>query len=201
MEPRVRKYVVDVGSRASAAREEDVSPTALAVAGLVIGLLCFGTGAVLGGMSARRRRKEAEARYEALKRDFDTISAVNVQLLRRQAAKAAPPADTNTLQRFLDLYDEAKRCLHRALDRHNATAPNPIVVARDGANILQALTDLPPFSFSEDSRKDVGLRSWLYRVLELDIERRKLRQPPGADEVFGLEREREVWGGVIKQCA
>lgn len=178
-----------------------MSPTALAFAGLVIGLMSFGAGALLGGMSSRRRCKSVEARYEALKRDFDTVSAVNLQLLRRQVPQPAAAEDKSTLQRFFDLYDEAKRCLHRALDRHNATAPRPIVIGRDGANILQALTELPPFSFSADERKDVGLRSWLYRVLELDIERRKLRRSPDAEEVIALERERELWGAVIKQCA
>jgi hypothetical protein len=178
-----------------------VSPTALAFAGVVVGLFCFGAGFFLGGMSSRRRCKEAEARYEALKRDFDTVSAVNLQLLRRQSDEPARSNDKNALQRFLDLYDEAKRCLHRALDRYNATASRPIVISRNGANILQALTDLPPLSFSADARKDAGLRSWLYRVLEMDIERVQLRQAPSTDEVNLLERERELWGAVIKQCA
>jgi hypothetical protein len=181
-----------------------VSATALVFAALVIGLLSFGAGAYFGGGSFRRRLREADARYEALRRDFETVSAVNLQFLRRPgpaAVRREDAADEDTSQRFLDLYDEAKRCLHRALDRHNATAPRPIVINRDGANILQALTDLPPLSFSDDARKDVGLRSWLYRVLELDLERRKLRQPPGADDVVALERERELWSATLKQRA
>ncbi|HYD87583.1 MAG TPA: hypothetical protein VEA80_08925 [Vitreimonas sp.] len=179
-----------------------MSALALGFAGLAIGLLGFFVGVLFEGASCRRRLKEADARLEALRRDFDTVSTVNLQLLHKPSAKpAAAPVEEGALHRFLDLYDEAKRCLHRALDRHNAKAPRPIVINRDGANILQALTELPPLSFCEDSRKDAGLRSWLYRVLELDVERRKLRQPPGADKVSALECERELWGAVIKQCA
>ncbi len=179
-----------------------MTPTTIGLAGLAFGLLGLAVGFFLGALSARKSLRDERLRYDALKRDFETVSAVNMELLRRQALKAAPPLENkNTLQRFLDLYDEAKRCLHRALDRHNATAPRPIVITRDGANILQALTDLPPLTFSDDARKDAGLRSWLYRVIEMDIERRKLRRPPAGDEVSALESERELWGAVIKQCA
>jgi hypothetical protein len=179
-----------------------VSPAALVVSAIAIAVLGLIAGYVFGSLSRGKRVREVEESYAALKRDFEAVSAVNMQLLRRQTSKLAPGADDrNTLQRFLDLYDEAKRCLHRALDRHNATAPRPIVITRDGANILQALTELPALAFSEDARKDAGLRSWLYRVLELDIERRKLRRAPSAEAVAALERERELWGVVIKQRA
>lgn len=179
-----------------------MTPTTIGLMGLAFALLGLAAGFFLGGLSARKRLRDERMRYEALKNDFDTVSAVNMELLRRQAMKVPPPLeDKNTSQRFLDLYDEAKRCLHRALDRHNATAPRPIVISRDGANILQALTELPPLTFSDDARKDAGLRSWLYRVIEMDIERRKLRRPPAGDEVTALESERELWGAVIKQCA
>jgi len=174
---------------------------ALIIGGLAIGLLGFFAGAYFGGAAGRRRAREADGHYETLKRDFETVSAVNLQLLRRQQAKAPAVPAGDALQHFLDLYDEAKRCLHRALDRHNATAPRPIVITRDGANVLQALTDLPPLSFSEDPRKDAGVRSWLYRVLELDLERRRLRQAPAADDVIALVRERELWSTALKKSA
>lgn len=173
-------------------------PTALVFAG--IAMLSFLAGFFFGAAPLRRRLKEADARFDALKSDFDAVSAVNLHFLKARTPAAEPQHD-DTLQRFLDLYDEAKRCLHRALDRHNGTAPRPIVITRDGANILQALTDLPPLTFSLDVRKEKGLRSWLFRVLELELERRKLRQAPDADEVIALEGELQVWGPVIKQCA
>lgn len=152
-----------------------MSPTALALAGLAAGVLAFCAGLYIGILWARGRRREMQARYEALKRDFDSISAANIRMLHRHAPNVVSLTDKSMLQRFLDIYDEAKRCLHRALDRHNAQASVPVVISKDGANILQALTDLPPLSFSEDERKDAGLRSWLYRVLELEMERRMAR--------------------------
>lgn len=164
-------------------------------------MLGLAGGFVLGRHLSRARLREAEANYEALKRDFDTISAVNLQLLRHHAPTSADSGDENMLHRFLELYDDAKRCLHRTLDRHNATAPKPIVISRDGSNILEALHELPECSFSETLGEDAGVRSWLHRVFELDLERRKSRIAPRAEDVLALEGERALWGAALKQAA
>lgn len=177
-----------------------MSPAALIFAGVALAMTCFLAGFFFAAMPLRRRLREADARFDTLKGDFEAVSAVNLHFLKGGAPAAAQRED-DTVQRFLDLYDDAKRCLHRALDRHNALAPKPIVIARDGGNILQALADLPPLTFSTDARKETGLRSWLFRVLELEIERRKLRQAPAPDEVAALETELQVWSAMIKQRA
>lgn len=178
-----------------------MSVIALVLAGLAIGVLGFFAGVFFGGLASRKRLSDGEAHYEALKRDFDTISAVNLQLLRRNTPKAPDQGDENTMQRFMDLYDDAKRCLHRTLDRHNATAPRPIVIARDGGNILDALNELPECSFSATLGEDAGVRSWLHRVFELDLDRRKARRAPRQDDVLALEGERALWGAALKQGA
>jgi hypothetical protein len=86
------------------------------LAALVVGaFLGYALGAYWSGKNARRALGEAEARYAILRRDFELISAANVQLLGRHGAQASSAAGAQERQRFFDLYDEAKRCLHRAL--------------------------------------------------------------------------------------
>jgi hypothetical protein len=166
----------------------------LALAGLLIGFF-------LGEFAARKRLEDADKRYEALKRDFEIVSAVNVRLMGHAAA--APPAsnDENADDRFFDLYDDAKRCLHRTLDQHNATAPRPLVISRDGGNLLQVLSDLPARSFSDDNGEDAGVRAWLRRVFELEMQRRGKREGARAEAVSALERERELWRAPLKKRA
>lgn len=177
-----------------------MSVAALVLAGF--GLVLAGVlGFSLGGFAARKRLKDSDHRYEALKRDFEIVSAVNVRLMGR--AVAAPPVsnDADANDRFFDLYDDAKRCLHRALDQHNATAPRPLVISRDGSNLLQVLSDLPERSFSDDNGEDAGVRAWLRRVFELEQRRRDKREGARADSVSALERERELWREPLKKRA
>ena len=57
------------------------------------------------------------------------------------------------------LYDEAKRCLHRALDRHNAKAPgrsSSIAMGRHPSGRTDAAA-----TFSDDARKECWAPSWL----------------------------------------
>ena len=145
----------------------------------------------IGEFAARKRFKDADDRYEALKRDFEIVSAVNVRLMGHAAS--APPAanDEDADDRFFDLYDDAKRCLHRTLDQHNATAPRPLVISRDGGNLLQVLSDLPERSFSEDNGEDAGVRAWLRRVFELEMQRRAKREGAQPEALIALERERD----------
>ena len=178
-----------------------MSPIVLVLAGFAVAALSFFLGSYAGGLSARRRLNEAASQYEALKRDFETISAVNLQLLRAHVPSATSDDGEDALQRFLVLYDDAKRCLHRTLDRHNATAPRPIVITRDGANILEALDQLPERSFSTERGEDAGVRSWLRRVFEQDLERRRFRAAPQPDRVLALEGERAIWAATLKQAA
>lgn len=178
-----------------------MSAILLVLAGLVVAALSFFVGTYAGGVSARKRLREALSRHEALKRDFETVSAVNLQLLRRHAPRANDTDGEDAVQRFLVLYDDAKRCLHRTLDRHNATAPRPIVISRDGGNILEVLEELPERSFSTERGEDAGVRSWLRRVFEQDLERRRSRAAPHADNVLALEGERGIWGAALKQAA
>src|SRR5690349_20513976 len=118
----------------------NVSLTAMVLASVGVGLVALLLGYFAGEFSARRRLKEADQRYETLKRDFEIVSAVNVRLMGKATASPAPASNDDAHnQRFFDLYDDAKRCLHRALDQHNATAPRPIVISRDGSNLLQVL--------------------------------------------------------------
>jgi hypothetical protein len=178
-----------------------VSLTATVLAGAGFGLVGLLIGFFAGEHVSRRSLREADDRYEALKRDFAVVSAVNLRLMERAtpvpSASINQPAD----DRFFDLYDDAKRCLHRALDRHNATAPRPLVISRDGGNLLQVLSDLPAQSFSADRGEDAGVRAWLRRVFELDIERRAQRTGSRAEAVFALERERELWRAPLKKSA
>jgi hypothetical protein len=129
------------------------------------------------------------------------VSAVNVRLMSRGTVAPAASNDASADDRFFELYDDAKRCLHRTLDQHNATAIRPLVISRDGANLLQVLSDLPEQSFSEDNGEDAGVRAWLRRVFELEMQRRGKREGARADAVTALERERELWSTPLKKRA
>jgi hypothetical protein len=177
-----------------------VSLIALIIAG-ALGIVGALIGFFVGGIVVRRRLAEAAERYETLKRDFEAISAVNVRLMGRTRKAPAASNSQSANDRFLELYDDAKRCLHRTLDQHNATAPRPLVISRDGGNLLQVLSDLPEQSFSEDRGEDAGVRAWLKRVFELDIKRRASRSITQPDAVTALERERELWREPLKKRA
>jgi hypothetical protein len=179
----------------------DVSLIAMVLAGVGLALASLFIGFLVGEFAARKRLKDADLRYQALKRDFEIVSAVNVRLMGR--ATAAPPAlnDESDDDRFFDLYDDAKRCLHRTLDQHNATAPRPLVISRDGSNLLQVLSDLPERSFSDDNGEDAGVRAWLRRVFEFEVQRRGKGNGARAEAVIALERERELWRAPLKKRA
>ena len=179
----------------------DVSLTAMVLAGIGLALTGLLIGFLVGEFASRRRLKEADARYETLKRDFEIVSAVNVRLMGRANPTPAASNDGTADDRFFDLYDDAKRCLHRTLDQHNATAPRPLVISRDGSNLLQVLSDLPERSFSEDNGEDAGVRAWLRRVFELEMQRRGKRDGARADAVTALERERVLWSAPLKKRA
>ncbi len=166
----------------------------VAFAGLLLGFLA-------GEFAARKRLKDADIRYETLKRDFEMVSAVNVRLMRSAAAASPVLNEESADDRFFELYDDAKRCLHRTLDQHNATAPRPLVISRDGSNLLQVLSDLPERSFSDDNGEDAGVRAWLRRVFELEMQRRAKREGARGDAVSALERERELWSAPLKKRA
>jgi hypothetical protein len=172
----------------------------MVLAGAGLGLAGLVLGYVAGWFASGKRLKDAEGRYETLKRDFDTVSAVNVRLLDRNAAPATASND-DSADRFFELYDDAKRCLHRALDQHIATSPRPLVITRDGANFLQVLSDLPEGAFSDDRGEDAGVRAWVRRVFELDVQRRTRREGARRDAVLALERERELWRAPLKKRA
>jgi hypothetical protein len=178
-----------------------VSLTALVLAAVGLALAGLLVGFFVGEFAMRRRLKEADDRYAALKRDFEIVSAVNVRLMARPTPLPAPSGDDTHDQRFFDLYDEAKRCLHRALDQHNATAERPLVISRDGGNLLQVLSDLPEGSFSQDTGEDAGVRAWLRRVFELEIQRRGKRGGARAEALAALERERDLWRAPLKKRA
>jgi hypothetical protein len=173
---------------------------ALVFAVLAAALLGFLGGLFVGDRRWRKQVGEAQARHEALRRHFDTISAVNLQLLRRRVPASARQGE-DALQLFLELYDEAKHCLHAALDRHNATAARPIVITRDGGNILEALDELPELSFHHDGGEDAGVRSWLRRVIMLDVARRRDPSSLGPEDVLALDGERNLWGVALKRRA
>jgi hypothetical protein len=174
----------------------------MVLAGLGLGLAGLLIGYFVGELAARRRLNDADKRYQTLKRDFEIISAVNVRLMGRAGGTTPPVSnDVSADDRFFDLYDDAKRCLHRTLDQHNATAPRPLVISRDGGNLLQVLTDLPERSFSEDIGEDAGVRAWLRRVFELEMQRRAKRDGARVDAVIALERERELWREPLKKRA
>lgn len=175
--------------------------TTLVFASLGAAVLGASLGLGIGISSARRRLGQAEDRYQALQRDYQIISAVNVRLMNRSAPMQATSDDSLASERFFNLYDDAKRCLHRALDRHNATAPRPLVISRDGGNLLQVLAGLPEQCFSEDVGEDAGVRAWLRRVFELDLERRAKRDAWCADALLALERERDLWLEPLKKRA
>ena len=179
----------------------DVSLAASVLAGVGLALAGLLIGFFLGQFAARRRLKEAEARYDALKRDFEMVSAVNVRLMDRASPTPAASNDETANDRFFDLYDDAKRCLHRTLDQHNATAPRPLVISRDGSNLLQVLNDLPERSFSEDNGEDAGVRGWLRRVFEFEMQRRGKRESARPEAVIALERERELWREPLRKRA
>ncbi len=178
-----------------------LSLIAIVLGGLGAGFAGLFIGFLAGAAWTRKRIDEADARYEALKRDFEIISAVNVRLMGRTAAAPGASNDQSADDRFFDLYDDAKRCLHRALDQHNATASRPLVISRDGGNLLHVLSGLPEFSFSADNGEDAGVRAWLRRVFELDVQRRASRGEPQADAVLALERERELWREPLRKRA
>jgi len=68
-------------------------------ASLAAGALGPAIGVFVGGQSAHRQRDDADRRYDLLKRDFEIVSAVNLQLLNR--AVSLPVAEaTPALQRF-----------------------------------------------------------------------------------------------------
>lgn len=179
---------------------DNVSLTAIILASIGVAFAGLMLGFFMGEFAARKRLKDAESRYEALKRDFEIVSAVNVRLMGRATAPAASN-DGSADDRFFELYDDAKRCLHRALDQHNATAPRPLVISRDGGNLLQVLSDLPERSFSDDNGEDAGVRAWLRRVFELEVQRRGRRDAPRAEAVSALERERELWSAPLRKRA
>jgi hypothetical protein len=52
-------------------------------ASLAAGALGPAIGVFVGGQSAHRQRDDADRRYDLLKRDFEIVSAVNLQLLNR----------------------------------------------------------------------------------------------------------------------
>jgi hypothetical protein len=174
---------------------------AIVFVGLVIAFISFVAGALAVRLTTRKALIETEARYQALRRDFEVISAVNVRLMGRTVGgdrASATATQEIASERFFDLYDDAKRCLHRALDQHNALAPRPIVISRDGSNLLSVLSEIPEGRFSDDAGEDAGVRSWLRRVFELDAQRRTEGAPPNADDVAALEREREIWSVLSK---
>jgi hypothetical protein len=173
----------------------------LVLASAGCGFVALILGYLIGTFSTRKRLREADERYETLKRNFEIVSAVNVSLMARVTTAVAPSNDESADDRFFDLYDDAKRCLHRALDQHNALAPLPLVISRDGANVLQVLSNLPDGAFSEDSGEDAGVRAWVRRVIELDLQRKATRDGPRADDVVALERERELWRAPLKKRA
>lgn len=171
---------------------------ALVSAAAAASLLSFLLGVFCGQVSSRRRLKEAARRYDALRQDFDAVSAINVRLLRGAKPNGADRNDEKAEQQFLDLYDEAKRRLHHALDVHNATAQRPIVIAKNGGNLVQVLREVPEFSFSDDAGEDSGVRAWLTQVFEMDAERRSAGKPPHPSAVLVLERERLLWDPLLK---
>jgi hypothetical protein len=60
----------------------------------------------------------------------------------------------------------------------DATALRPLVISRDGSNLLQGfLSDLPEQSVSAGGGEGAGVRAWLRRVFELNIERRVAGRP------------------------
>jgi len=81
------------------------------------------------------------------------------------AEKDAAQSAHDLCDRFFDLHDSAKALLHAALDRHNATAPLPIVISRDGANIAQVTMALPPGAFGANSEQDKQWRLWIAAML------------------------------------
>jgi hypothetical protein len=180
---------------------DDVSLTAMVFASLGIALAGLLMGFFSGEFAARKRLKDADDRYEELKRNFEIVSAVNVRLMGKAASAQPPSNDGSAEDRFFDLYDDAKRCLHRTLDQHNATAPRPLVISRDGGNMLQVLSDLPERSFSDDNGEDAGVRAWLRRVFELEIQRRAKREDARPEALIALERERELWRVPLKKRA
>ncbi len=177
-----------------------MSSTALVSIGLAIGLISFIAGALAIHVVVRKKLLDAEARYQTLRRDFEVISAVNVRLMGRTIGgdRAPAPMQEDVSDRFFDLYDDAKRCLHRALDQHNALAARPLVISRDGGNLLSVLSDIPKGRFSDDAGEDAGVRDWVRRVLELDALRRGAGVPPSVDHVVALERERALWSVLSK---
>ena len=199
--PRNRPPSSHVRDNGQGCAGNDVSLTAMVFAGIGLALTGLLIGFLVGEFASRRRLKEADARYETLKRDFEIVSAVNVRLMGRANPTPAASNDGTADDRFFDLYDDAKRCLHRTLDQHNATAPRPLVISRDGSNLLQVLSDLPERSFSEDNGEDAGVRAWLRRVFELEMQRRGKRDGARADAVIALERERELWSAPLKKRA
>jgi hypothetical protein len=172
---------------------------------MAIGLIGLAIGYLAGALAAGRRIKDTESRYNALTHDFEVVSAVNVRLMERvnpaSAAAGDKSGDEPSDERFFELYDDAKRCLHRTLDAYNATAPRPLVISRDGRNLLQVLSALPERSFSEDIGEDAGVRAWLRRVFEMEIKRRATRGASRGEAVLALERERELWRAPLKKRA
>lgn len=179
----------------------DVSEIALIFSALGIAVVSLLTGFFIGALPLRRRLQHAEDRHDALQAEFEIVSAINARLTGRTPATLAVSNDPVAEERFFELYDAAKHCLHRTLDQHNSTAPRPLVISRDGGNLLQVLSDLPERSFSDDRGEDAGVRAWLRRVFELDIERRATRAGPQTSEVLALEREREIWRAPLKKRA
>jgi hypothetical protein len=168
------------------------------VAALLVGALFgYALGAYFGGRSARRSSDEVRRQYETLRRDFQRVSSANIHLMARKTPPFAV-GGAQERERFLELYDEAKRCLHRALDRHNARADKPIVIRRDGSNLREALLELPDGSFGAH-QEGVGLRGWLGQVFELDVWRRAAHAEPNPNALTAIEQEREVWAAAIKQ--
>jgi len=199
MEPRARLARWRLPGRVCAGGDVSLAALVLSASGLVlVGLL---VGFLLGEFVARKKLSDADSRYDALKRDFEMVSAVNVRLMGRAGAASPVPSEENADDRFFELYDDAKRCLHRTLDQHNATAPRPLVISRDGSNLLQVLNDLPERSFSVDNGEDAGVRAWLRRVFELEMQRRGKRAGARAETVLALERERELWREPLKKRA
>jgi hypothetical protein len=183
--------------------------TEVILAALVAGgFLGYALGAYFGAANARHSVDAVRRQYDTLQRDFERISSANIRLLTRKvwAHHGCPVggADERAFggpeerERFLDLYDEAKRCLHRALDRHNARAERPIVIRRDGSNFIEALHELPEGSFG-DGADDGGLREWIGQVFKLDAWRRGARAEPSPGALAAIEQERHVWATAIRR--
>lgn len=100
--------------------------------------------------------------------------------------KTTPP-EPSARERFFELYDDAKRCLHRALDRHNVNALRPVVIKRDGSNFLDAIDALPLQSFGDDPDEGLRLKQWIRGVFEVAAWRQGAGAEPSERTLAELE--------------